>query len=60
MDPKLAFVSTMMFLAKALHSTLNLLAANKKLPYWTLIKKAEKGSEEKSVHRKNSLKLKHI
>jgi len=38
MDPKLAFESTMMFLAKALHSILNRLAAKRKWPYWTLIK----------------------
>jgi len=47
MDPKLAFVSTMMFLAKALHSTLNLLAANKKWPYWTLIKKQKRDQKKK-------------
>jgi len=46
MDPKLAFESTMMFLAKALHSILNRLAAKRKWPFWTLIK-SRKGIRRK-------------
>jgi len=55
MDPKLAFESTMMFLAKALHSILNRLAAKRKWPYWTLIKSRKgirrKKQDEKIVSR---------
>jgi len=46
MDPKLAFESTMMFLAKALHSILYRLAGKGKWPYWTLIK-SRKGIRRK-------------
>jgi len=62
MDPKLAFESTMMFLAKALHSILNRLAAKRKMAILDVDKK-QKRDQKKNVHSQKCLKnekLKHI